>query len=125
MPALTPELELELLEDELLLLPDELALVLLPPDLPPALGVELEAEARPKNTPVPGRCMAMLASMGDRPRANVISQRVRFIRSLRAIGLRSTPSVRRANGQSARTHDYPRVLHDSERTNLPARVMTK
>jgi len=97
-PTLTAELELELelLEEELaLLLLDEFELDLLPPDLPP-LDVELDEADRLKLTPVPGRCMAMVASMGAKPRIIVISQRERFIRSLRAIGLRTTPPARRA-----------------------------
>ena len=98
-PTLTAELELELelLEDELeLLLLDEFALDLPLPDLPPPLDAELDEADRLKLTPVPGRCMAMVASMGAKPRIIVISQRERFIRSLRAIGLRTTPPARRA-----------------------------
>lgn len=75
MPTLTEELEL--LDDEddepELLLPDELALELLP-DLPP--GLEPAALALKKTLP-PGIWTVMLASMGSNPRAMVISQRER------------------------------------------------
>ena len=76
-PTLTLELELELepVEDEpLLLLVEELLL-----DLPPPLGLELDAALMPRCTPTTGRCIAMLPSMGAIPRAIVISQRVRPI----------------------------------------------
>jgi hypothetical protein len=113
-PTLTAELELELellpvevlvlpvLDDELLLLLEELLLeeleLDLPPDLPPAFELELElAAALRPNLRLPTEpCIAMPASMGARPRAIVISQRVRLIRSLRASGSRTNPSARRA-----------------------------
>jgi hypothetical protein len=107
-PTLTAELELELellpvevlvlpvLEEELLLLLEELELDL-PPDLPPAFELELELElaaALRPNLRLPTEpCIAMPASMGASPRAIAISQRVRLIRSLRAIGLHNTAST--------------------------------
>lgn len=102
MPTLTLELELELelelLEDDELLL-DELELELFPA-LPPALELEAAAALRPSLRLLPGICMTMPASMGARPRAIVISQRVRFIRSLRAIGLRTTASTQSEDGRA-------------------------
>jgi len=103
-PALTLELELELeLEDELLLP----VLVDFPPDLLPPFGLEPGVELRLKWTLPPGRCIAMLPSMGARTRASVISQRVRFIRSLRANGSRPYHQHVELCQQSAQNHDTP------------------
>jgi len=77
MPTLIEELELELLEEEdELLLPEELELELLP-DLPEGLALEPVAALALRKTWLPGRSKAMLPSMGARPKAIVISQRVR------------------------------------------------
>jgi len=87
-PTLTAELELELLPVEVLVLPvlvDELLLLLdepesdLVPDLPPAFELELAAALRPNLRLPIEPCITMPASMGARPRAIVISQRVRLI----------------------------------------------
>src|SRR5438105_12942478 len=112
-PTLTaaPELELELLPveelllpvlEEELLLPDELEL-----DLPPVFELELRAAPRPSFRPPTGRCIAMPASMGASPRTIVISQRVRFIRSLRANGLHPIHQHAERYRQGAKTHDNP------------------
>jgi hypothetical protein len=127
MPTLTAELELELepvldvLEDELaLLLLDEPALDLPPPDLPPALDVELDDEAaKLKLTLEPEPCTAMLASIGARPSAIVISQRVRLIRSLRAIGLRKNPSARRASLTERKNPRLPASQTQWRGSNFP------
>ena len=116
------ELELELLEELLLLL--ELALEF-PVDLAPALELELAAAWRP-SLKLPGRSSAMPASMGARPRAITISQRPRFIRSLRANGLRTAastqsdagraqgPTTTRISHANRRSYTYPLPTHQRE-----------
>jgi len=99
-PTLTAELELlpveelllPVLDEELFLLADELELDL-PPALAPAFELELAAALRPNLRLATWAGIAMLASIGARPRAIVISQRLRFIRSLRANGLRNDTST--------------------------------
>ena len=82
IPTLTEELELELLEEEEeLLLLDELELELFPPDLPDGLALDPVAALALRCKLLPGRSSAMLPSMGARPRAIVISQRVRSMSS--------------------------------------------
>jgi hypothetical protein len=118
-PTLTPELEELELE---LVLEDELpppVLVDFPPDFPPPLGLELDEELRLKCRLPPGRCIAMLPSMGAKPRAIAISQRVRFIRSLRANGLRYTHRHAERHRQRAKTHDNPRRRRYGEGQDFP------
>ena len=121
MPALMPELELELeLLEELLLLFAELEADL-PLDLPPAFELELAAALMP-SLRLPGSPTAMLASMGAKPRAIVISQRLRFIRSLRANGLRTTAGTQ-SDTDRAQAPTTTRIAHANWRdytSPLPA-----